>query len=79
MAKGANQKLKIMYLMKILLEKTDEDHSISMSEILSALNQYGISAERKSIYNDLESLRQFGMPCIPERMLESELTLPSAS
>ncbi|MCD7762436.1 MAG: WYL domain-containing protein [Lachnospiraceae bacterium] len=67
MAKGANQKLKIMYLMKILLEQTDEDHSISMSEILSALNQYGISAERKSIYNDLESLRQFGMDIIGEQ------------
>ncbi|MCD8153492.1 MAG: WYL domain-containing protein [Clostridiales bacterium] len=66
MAKGANQKLKIMYLMKILLEQTDEDHSISMSEILSALNQYGITAERKSIYNDLESLRQFGMDIIGE-------------
>lgn len=67
MAKGSNQKLKIMYLMKILLEQTDETHSISMPEILSALNQYGITAERKSIYNDMESLRQFGMDIIGEQ------------
>jgi len=67
MAKGSNQKLKIMYLMKILLEQTDETHSISMPEIISALEQYGITAERKSIYNDMESLRQFGMDIIGEQ------------
>lgn len=55
MAKGSNQKLKIMYLMKILLELTDETHSISMPEIISALEQHGITAERKSIYNDMAS------------------------
>lgn len=67
MAKSANQKLKIMYLMKILLEQTDEEHSISMQDILTALDQYGITAERKSIYNDMESLRQFGMDIIGEQ------------
>ncbi|MCD8361334.1 MAG: WYL domain-containing protein [Lachnospiraceae bacterium] len=67
MAKGSNQKLKIVYLMKILLEQTDETHSISMPEIISALEQYGITAERKSIYNDMESLRQFGMDIIGEQ------------
>lgn len=64
MAKSSNQKLKIVYLMKILLEKTDETHSITMSEILSSLEAYGISAERKSIYSDIESLRQYGMDII---------------
>ena len=58
MAKGSNQKLKLMYLFKILMENTDETHSISMSDILLKLKDYGITAERKSIYNDLESLRQ---------------------
>lgn len=67
MSKVSNQKLKIMYLMKIFLEKTDETHSISMSEILEELEAYGVSAERKSIYNDLESLRQFGMDIIGEQ------------
>ena len=67
MAKGNNQKLKIIYLMKILLEKTDEEHSITMPEIIVALESYGISAERKSIYSDIENLRVFGMDIIGEQ------------
>lgn len=67
MAKGNNQKLKMVYLMKILIENTDMTHSITMSEILSALEAYGISAERKSIYNDIECLRQYGMDIIGEK------------
>lgn len=66
MAKGANQKLKILYLMKILLEKTDETHSITMPEIISSLEMQGISAERKSIYNDIESLRAYGLDIVGE-------------
>lgn len=61
MAKQANQKLKLLYLMKILLENTDEAHPMTMSQILGALEAYDISAERKSIYDDLESLRRYGM------------------
>ena len=67
MAKGNNQKLKIIYLMKILLERTDEEHSITMPEIIAALESYGISAERKSIYSDIENLRVFGMDIIGEQ------------
>lgn len=67
MAKASNQKLKLIYLMKILLENTDEIHSISMSEIIDSLNRYGISAERKSIYSDMECLRQYGMDIIGEQ------------
>lgn len=61
MAKGANQKLKAMYLAKILLENTDEDNAMTMSELIAALQMYGISAERKSIYDDIEALRVFGL------------------
>lgn len=64
MTQGANQKLKLIYLMKILLEKTDETHSVNMQEIIASLASYGISAERKSIYTDLEILRQYGMDII---------------
>jgi predicted DNA-binding transcriptional regulator YafY len=67
MAKGTNQKLKLLYLMKILVEKTDEAHSITMPEILSSLEKYDVSAERKSIYDDLEALRVFGMDIIGEQ------------
>lgn len=61
---GANQKLKLLYLGKILLEKTDDTHSITMPEILSSLEAYGITAERKSIYSDIENLRAYGMDII---------------
>jgi hypothetical protein len=49
MAKGTNQKLKLLYLMKILLEKTDETHSITMPEILSSLEKYDDTASSKRI------------------------------
>lgn len=66
MAKDANQKLKILHLMRILLEKTDETHSMTMPEIITALSVQGISAERKSLYNDIESLRLYGLDIIGE-------------
>ena len=61
MAKSANQKLKILYLLKILLEKTDDQHPLTMSEILRLLEGCGVSAERKSIYDDFEALRLYGV------------------
>ncbi len=64
MAKSSNQKLKLMYLMKILLEYTDETHSLTMEEIKSKLKLYDISAERKSLYNDIENLRLYGVDII---------------
>ena len=67
MEAGNNQKLKILYLMKILLEKTDETHSITMPQIIEELQAYGVSAERKSIYNDLENLRLYGLDIIGEK------------
>ncbi len=64
MGKGSNQKLKILYLSRILLEKTDETHKMTMADILAALKVYGIEAERKSIYNDIENLILYGMDII---------------
>ncbi|KUO71707.1 MAG: hypothetical protein APF77_07850 [Clostridia bacterium BRH_c25] len=61
MAKSSNQKLKLLYLMKMLFEKTDEENTITLNEMISELERYGITAERKSIYDDLEALRQYGI------------------
>lgn len=60
MAKSANQKLKLLYILKILTEKTDEAHCMPSQEIIAQLASYGISAERKSIYDDIECLISFG-------------------
>lgn len=59
MAKSHNQKIKILILEK-LLSGTGEHKVVTMQEILDNLGQYGISAERKSIYDDMEALRDFG-------------------
>lgn len=66
MPKSQNQKLKLLYLLKILYEETDDSHGLTMSEIIRALEAYGISAERKSIYADIEALRLFGADVISE-------------
>lgn len=64
MSKGVNQKLKLLYLMKILQERTDEVHSITMQEIIATLEQYDISAERKSIYTDIQALCEYGVDIV---------------
>ncbi len=61
MAKASNQKLKILYLLQFLTENTDEDHPATLGQITGHLAGLGISAERKSIYDDLEALRAFGV------------------
>ena len=61
MPSSPNQKMKLLYLMKILLERSDEDHPLTIQALLQALAEYDIQAERKSIYSDLELLRQFGL------------------
>ncbi len=61
MPKSSNQKLKNLYLMKIFLEKTDEDNALTLSQIITELERDGISAERKSIYDDIDSLQHYGI------------------
>lgn len=61
MPKGTNQKFKLYRLAQIMLEKTDDEHYITMPEIMSALAQYDITADRKSIYTDLKDLGQLGI------------------
>ena len=60
MAKSNNQKAKILYLERMLLE-TGEHKTLSMQDILAGLGELGINAERKSIYDDVEVLRSIGM------------------
>lgn len=67
MAKKDNQKLKMLYLAKIFYEYTDEEHGLSLKEIASYLEDFGISADRKVLYQDFEELRRFGMDIIQNR------------
>lgn len=61
MPRTANQKTKLLYVMRILLQETDEAHPLSTEEIIDKLGEAGIRSERKSIYNDVETLRAFGL------------------
>lgn len=61
MPKGMNQKFKLYRLGEIMLEMTDEEHYITMPEILAALEKYEIHADRKTIYNDLRDLEVLGI------------------
>lgn len=47
MSKGANQKFKFSYLMKVMQEKTDDEHSLTMPQIMDELEKYGVTAEKK--------------------------------
>ena len=64
MAKTSNQKLKLLYLMQIFSRETDEEHMLTMQEIISLLSNAGIKADRKTLYLDFEELRHFGLDII---------------
>ena len=72
MATGSSQRSKLLYLMKILHDKTDVQNPMTINEIIEELKTYGISAERKSLYMDFEILRQFGLDV--EKIGESRAT-----
>ena len=61
MARGSNQKSKLLTLYLLLLDRTDEEHQLSTREIVEYLEENGIGAERKSIYADMETLRAMGV------------------
>ena len=61
MQRGANQKLKLLYLKQFFEDHTDEEHPATMQQMLDYLKANGVDAERKSIYTDLDALADFGM------------------
>ena len=61
MARAANQKLKCLYLWQFLLQNTDEEHPATIPQMIEYLARHDIPAERKSLYDDIEALRQCGL------------------
>ena len=59
--KGDNQKLKMLYLVKIFSEESDDNHFLTMPEIISKLAAYGVNADRKTIYQDINELKKYGL------------------
>lgn len=54
-------KLKTLYVMRILQDETDAEHGLSLRELIERLGDYGIKAERKGLYSDIQALREFGV------------------
>ena len=68
MPKGTKQKFKLIYIIKYLLENTDENHKVTMADILKYLESCDITAERKGIYDDIETIRELGIEVIGEKI-----------
>ncbi len=75
--KQSNQKLKLLYLMQILLEKTDEEHTMTVPKMIAELGKFGISAERRSIYDDLEYLKLFGLDICSQKTRTTDYYIAS--
>ena len=61
MAKSRNQKGKLLYLAEIFHRETDEAHGLTLAELTERLAAYGVQAERKTLYADMEELRRCGL------------------
>ncbi len=65
---GLNQKLKMLYLVKIFSEETDDLHALTMREIIGKLESFDVNANRKTLYNDFEELKHFGFDIISTKI-----------
>ena len=67
MAAGDNQRLKMLYLVKILSEETDDNHALTLQDIKYRLDTYGVNADRKTLYSDFSELEKYGLEIIKEQ------------
>ena len=67
MAKSENQKQKILVLLDLFKSKTDEEHGVTTSDIIDYLAEHGIKAERKTVYADLNTLKEYGYEISKEK------------
>ncbi len=56
--KKPNQKLKAYLVYEYLKKNTDDEFSVSATDIISYLQERGIEAERRSIYRDIEDINK---------------------
>ncbi|MBR1780804.1 MAG: transcriptional regulator [Oscillospiraceae bacterium] len=67
MARSAHQKEKLLVLLEVLSRESDQEHPVTTARLIQALAARGVSAERKSVYDDLETLRELGYDVVTER------------
>ena len=59
-----NVRMRLLLVMQVLTEQTDEKHGLTMKEILEWITEKGIAGERKSVYEDILALQEFGLPIV---------------
>ena len=62
-----DNKLRLLYVARLFWERTDEEHTVTVNDIIRHLEGLGVSAERKTVYDDLELLRTFGLDIVRTR------------
>lgn len=67
MAKSPGQKLKLLHMMDYFLHYSDEQHPVTVKDIIDHLAALDIKAERKSIYDDIEALKHYGLDIVMVR------------
>lgn len=67
MANNQNSKLKPLYLYRILNELSDEQNPLTVNDLIEELSKYDISAERKSVYTDIELLQNYSVDVVCEK------------
>ena len=77
MPKESGHKKRILYVLKFLWERTDDSHGLSVQKLLELLKSVGINAERKTLYDDIEQLREFGYDIQLEKGKEGGYRLSS--
>ena len=77
MPKSKNQKQKILYIMKFFYEETDEEHTLTVNEIIAKLERNGISAARWAIYDDIRTIQDFGVDIVMRKSKTCEYFLAS--
>lgn len=77
MPKSENQKQKLLYLLKFFYEETDEENMLTVNEIIAKLERNGISAARRSIYDDIRTLQDFGIDIVMRKSKTCEYFLAS--
>lgn len=53
-------KIKLLELLRIFEELTDEEHRLNAAELTALINRRGLKVERKAIYRDIAALNQSG-------------------
>ncbi len=64
MENNSKQRLRLLYLYRIFWELTDDSHGLTREQLAASLEAYGIKVERKTLYHDIELLRDYGVDII---------------